>query len=105
MNYEFKVNSDGNTRVILMNKLGMVETSTRDGFLIVKPSTRDVLKLVNSSVYDENNRRIGRIVDVIGRVDDPRVVVKLESKGLAPSSTILYYYLASQRKHKRGGRR
>lgn len=86
-----------------MNKLGIVEASTRDGFIVVKPVSRDVLKLVNSSVYDDNYRRIGRVVDVIGRVDDPRVIVKLENKAFKPSP-VLYYHLA-EKKRGRGGKK
>jgi len=85
--------------------LGFIEVVGRSGFLIVKPSVEVKGELIGSLVYDSNLRRLGKIVDVIGRVDDPRVVVKLESKGLA--STIrdynVYYQAGRRGEYRRGG--
>ncbi|MCY0868053.1 MAG: RNA-binding protein [Desulfurococcus sp.] len=84
-----------------MRRLGFIEVALRSGLLVVKPRGVDVTRLLNSPVYDESYRRVGRIVDVIGRVDDPRVIVKLES-GAQVSSSLLYY---SAREKRRGRRR
>jgi RNA-binding protein len=85
--------------------LGFIEIIGRSGILIVKPSVEVRGELIGSLVYDSNLRRLGKIVDVIGRVDDPRVVVKLESKELA--STIrdynVYYQPGKRGEYKRGG--
>ncbi|MCI4462267.1 MAG: RNA-binding protein [Thermogladius sp.] len=85
--------------------MGFIETVGRGGILIVKPSVEVKGELIGSLVYDSNLRRLGKIVDVIGRVDDPRVVVKLESKELA--STIrdynVYYQPGRRGEYRRGG--
>jgi len=86
-----------------MDRLGVVETRTGDGFLVVKPFTRNVLHLVNSSVYDEEYRKIGKVVDVIGNTSDPRIVVKLDRHDISPSP-ILYYHVERTGKTRRGRR-
>lgn len=65
-----------------MRLLGTTETYTKDGYLVIKPHVKDVLRCVGGIVYDSNGRRVGVAVDVIGRVDDPRIVVKLDHRDL-----------------------
>ncbi|MEZ0394350.1 MAG: RNA-binding protein [Desulfurococcaceae archaeon] len=83
-----------------MRILGLVETQTKDGYIVVRPSIRDPLEALNLYAFDENARRIGKIVDVIGRTDDPRLVIKAESQALVSEllGKPLYYM---PRKHKR----
>lgn len=87
-----------------MKKLGVAVTKTRDGLLIVKSSIRDPRKLVGSLVYDKNMTRIGKIVDVIGRVDEPYVVVKPESREVLDMIELgpVYYYVERKKKPFRG---
>lgn len=88
--------------------LGTPETCTRDGFLLVRPQIRNVLRCVRSPVYNSSGRLIGLIVDVIGRIDDPRVVVKLKARELGE---ILYtrreplYYLVQHKGHRKQKRK
>ncbi|MEM1628403.1 MAG: H/ACA ribonucleoprotein complex subunit GAR1/NAF1 [Desulfurococcaceae archaeon] len=71
-----------------MKELGVVETVVKDGYLVVKPILpRNVLKTFRAIVFDEKKRRIGKVMDIIGRVDDPRIVVKLEKSVMAGSIT------------------
>ena len=65
-----------------MRLLGIPETYTKDGYLVVKPSVRRVLDCLGSVVFDSLGRRVGVVTDVIGRVEDPRIVVKLDSRDL-----------------------
>ncbi len=66
-----------------MRLLGIPETHTRSGYLVVKPYVKNVLECLGSDVFDSVGRKIGVIIDVIGRVDDPRVVVRLDKRELS----------------------
>jgi RNA-binding protein len=68
--------------VLFLRLLGFAETYTKDGFLIVKPYIKNVLRSLGSSVLDNSGKKIGIVTDVIGLVDDPRLVVKLYSREL-----------------------
>lgn len=65
-----------------MRLLGFPETYTKDGLLVVKPHTKNVLECLGSIVLDSSGRKIGVVTDVIGRVDNPRVIVRLYSREL-----------------------
>lgn len=66
-----------------MKELGVVETIVKDGYLVVKPViAKNVLRTFRAIVLDEKGKRIGRVMDIIGRVDDPRIIVKLEKNAL-----------------------
>lgn len=86
-----------------MRLLGTAETHTRDGYLVVKPHVKDVLRTMYCDVVDSSGRKVGIIIDVIGRVDDPRIVVKLADRDLAEfyvkRKERLYY--ATRRKESR----
>ena len=60
--------------------MGFVEVVGKNGILVVRPSVNVREDLIGSLVYDSNLRRLGKVVDIIGRVDDPRLIVKLESR-------------------------
>ncbi len=90
-----------------MRKLGRVEQVTRDGNLIIICETQEPSRIIGLPVYDEELRRIGKIVDVIGRVEEPRIVVKLENPEVASTvkpGTLYYYKPASEEKPRRGRR-
>ncbi|ADI32304.1 H/ACA ribonucleoprotein complex subunit GAR1 [Staphylothermus hellenicus] len=99
-----------------MKKLGEIIVKTKDNMLIVKSYVKDPRRLVGAIVYDSSLRRIGRIVDVIGRVDQPHVVVKPENKEILDfvDLGIAYYYIKQKKrsfkrtkrkeKKKRGGK-
>lgn len=65
-----------------MKLLGITEIWTKNGYLIVKPYVRDVLKYVGATVYDSSGRRVGIVTDIIGRVDNPRIITKLDHRDL-----------------------
>jgi len=68
--------------VSVLRLLGVPETHTRSGYLVVKPYVKNVLECLGSTVFDSIGRRVGVVTDVIGRVDDPRVVVRLDNRDL-----------------------
>lgn len=66
-----------------MKKLGTIENKTTEGLLIVGSLLKDPRKLVGATVYDRDFRRLGKIIDVIGRTDSPYVVIKPMDKQIA----------------------
>ncbi len=87
-----------------MKKLGRVANVTKDGLIIVESILKDPRRIVGSQVYDSDIRLIGKIVDVIGRVDSPYVVVKPHTRELVEEvepGSILYYRIVEKRRGKR----
>ncbi|MEM4481827.1 MAG: RNA-binding protein [Desulfurococcaceae archaeon] len=88
--------------------LGITESYTHEGFLIVKPYIKDVLNFIGLSVENGGGHSIGVVVDVIGRIDDPRLVVRLYNRDLGElvaSRKETLYCAISPRKPKKRGRR
>lgn len=87
-----------------MKRLGDIEVKTKDGLIIVKSVLRDPRKLVGSIVYDKDLRRLGKIVDVIGKTDSPYVVVKPEAMEIVDfvEEGPVYYYAERKTSHWRG---
>lgn len=86
-----------------MKRLGVVDVVSRRGVALVKPFTlgRNILSIVNASIYDENFRRIGKVVDIIGNTMDPRIVVKIEKPDMVVTDgSIVYYYQEITRKRR-----
>ncbi|MEM3345892.1 MAG: RNA-binding protein [Desulfurococcaceae archaeon] len=86
-----------------MRLLGIVETFTKDGYLIVKPHVKSVLETMYRDVFDSSGRKLGTVIDVIGRVDNPRIVVKLLDKELGEFLAVRkerVYYSVQRRKVK-----
>ncbi len=92
-----------------MRKLGSIVSRTRTGLIVVKTELKDPRRTVGAIVYDEAMKRIGRIIDVIGPVDSPYVVVKPDSREIVdliePGN--LYYYIErkTRRRMSRGSLR
>ncbi len=77
-----------------MKKLGIIENKTTEGLLIIESLLKDPRKLVGAIVYDRDFRRLGKIIDVIGRADSPYIVVKPVDKRIAELvevGTTVYY--------------
>jgi len=77
-----------------MKRLGELLYSTRSGLIIVKSAYKDPRRLLGALVYDRDMKRIGRIVDVIGPVSSPFIVVKPESReivGVVEPGPVYYY--------------
>jgi RNA-binding protein len=71
-----------NYQGVLVRLLGIPETYSKKGYVIVKPLVKNVLECLGSLVFNDSGRRVGVVTDIIGRVDDPRVVVKLDDRDL-----------------------
>ncbi len=91
-----------------MRRLGEIVVKTRDKLLIVKSKLRDPRRIVGAIVYDRDLRRIGKVVDVIGRIDKPYVVVKPDNKDIVDyiEPGPVYYYVEKRplRRARRRGR-
>jgi rRNA processing protein Gar1 len=90
--------------VLLLKKLGRLHVIARDGSIVVESMVKNPDKLVGAIVYNKDMRRIGRVYDVIGRVDKPYVIVRPNSKELVEDleqDAILYYYMPRPRKSRR----
>ncbi len=88
-----------------MKKLGILYNRSREGLLLIKTKIKNPEKLVGAIVYSEDMKRVGRITDIIGRVDEPYIVVKpesLEFAELLEKNSILYYYIPRRRGKRRG---
>ncbi len=99
-----------------MKKLGKVSNKTRDGLIVVQSILKDPRRLVGALVYDEDLKKIGKIIDVIGRIDSPYVVIKPithEYVELLELGSNVYYRIEKKtkrygkkgRKKRGGGRR
>ena len=90
-----------------MRLLGIAENYTRDGYLVVKPYVKNPLRLMYLDVLDSAGRIIGRIIDIIGKVEDPRIIVKLVDRDLGEFLTSrrerLYYTVTRRRGRKYSG--
>lgn len=87
-----------------MRRLGAIVTKTKTGLIVVKASLRDPRRIIGAIVYDKDMKRVGKIVDVMGPVDSPYVVVKPDSKEIADliEPGYLYYYLERKYRRRRG---
>ncbi len=99
-----------------MRRLGKVYNKTSDGLLVVESELKDPRRLVGSFIYDEELRKIGKIIDIIGRVDSPYIIIKPIKKEFVDKITLgasIYYRISRKqsrrskrpRKKKRGGGR
>ena len=87
-----------------MRLLGIPEIYSKDGYVVVKPLVKNVLKCLGSLVFNNSGRRVGIVTDIIGRIDDPRVIVKLDNKDLGEflvSRRERLYFAKKVRKEKR----
>ncbi len=99
----------------MVRKLGEVMHATRNGYIVVKPEDPKNLPQLGLPVYDrELRKKYGTILDVIGPVDNPLIVVKPESrevlKEVKPGEELYYVPPRPKRRRarksarKRGGR-
>ncbi len=95
-----------------VRRLGVVLHATRNGYIVVKPDDPKRLPQLGLPVYDwELRRKYGTLLDVIGPVDSPLLVVKPESKEVLkevrPGDELYYVPPRPRRRGRRrkGGRR
>ncbi len=92
-----------------MKKLGYIISKTKEGLIIAKSTIKDPRRLVGHIAYDKDLKRIGKIIDVIGRVDQPFIVIKPESKDVIEfiETGPVYYYVEkrTRRFQRRKGRK
>lgn len=79
-----------------MRLLGEVLHVTKGGLIILKSLTKKPEQILNAIVVDRSMNRIGVIVDVIGPVESPFIVVKPSSAEVVKlieglGKPVLYY--------------
>ncbi len=87
-----------------MKRLGTALHISRSGNIIVKSSLRDPPPL-GSRVFDRNMKRLGVVVDVIGPVEAPYIVVRPESSEIKLVFEPGVVYFAPPRRERRGRKR
>jgi len=96
-----------------VKRLGILHVKARNGLLVLKSLVKNPVKTINAVVYRSSTERVGVVVDVIGRVDEPYIVVKPDDPALVEvlePSTVLYYHVprrkgVRRRPGRRGGTR
>ncbi len=78
--------------LLLLRKLGRVLHKTSSGLIVVSVEEPKRIPKLNLPVYDEDARRVGVILDVIGPTEKPFVVVKPEKRGIEipPGDTLFF---------------
>lgn len=69
----------------------------------MKPYGKAILEAMYSGVFDSSGRKLGVVIDIIGRVDDPRIVIKLIDRDLGEFFAMRkerVYYTVQRRKPK-----
>lgn len=78
-----------------LNLLGPVESITRSKFIVTKlESSKNVSNIIGSIVTDANGNQIGKVIDIIGPINQPYAVIKPRSYAVLSSihqSTVLFY--------------
>jgi len=82
--------------------LGDVATVTKAGYATVKIADPGVRLKLGLRVVDDSGREVGRLVDVIGRVEEPYAVVRVSSPDPGLAGRRLFIVLP---RGGRGGRR
>ena len=85
-----------------MELLGLVETVTAAGNLVVRACTAPD---VNSAVYDGGNARVGTVKRIFGPVDEPYVTVIPADRGRAGSLIGKRVFLTGEKRDGKGKRR
>jgi RNA-binding protein involved in rRNA processing len=60
-----------------MRKIGVVSHLSRRKRILVKAI---VIPKLNTTVYDENNNEVGKVIDVLGPVKEPYISIKPNKK-------------------------
>jgi RNA-binding protein len=89
--------------------LGTVHIITRDKLIIVRIGKPESIPGIGSKVLDANGFEVGRVIDIIGPINNPFAVVKPLSYSVLSSikpSTVLFYRVVKRKSAaKKGGAR
>jgi len=86
-----------------LKKLGNVYLKTRSKLLIVKPLLKSFDKLesiVGAEVYSSDLKRIGSVIDIIGKISNPYIVVKPISPEVIDqldTGSVVYFRISKKR--------
>lgn len=91
-----------------MRKLGNILIKTKNKLIVVKSTINNPERIIGTEVYSSELKKIGYIIDVIGRTGNPYIVVKPESLNIIDQlgfDTVLYYHERRKPVRKTPGRR
>ena len=91
----------------LRRLLGSLHAKVKTGHLVVKSVDPRRRPSLGSKVVDINGNEIGVLVDIIGNVDDPYMVVRVKDKSVAErlKEGSWLYYVAKPERRRRPRRR
>lgn len=90
-----------------MKKLGNLYVKTKSKLLVAKSIIDNPKQVIGAEVYDNNMRKIGLVIDVIGQVSNPYVVIKPDSSEVIDYLDIgsVLYYLVRRKRFRKTPRR
>ncbi len=83
--------------------LGSIINITKSGLIITKIEDYKNLPRIGSFIYDANGEKIGTLIDIIGPINSPYAVIRVEHRAmlsLLRPSMVLFYRYKKERKMK-----
>ncbi len=84
--------------------LGVVEHVTKSGYVVVRVADPNMRVRLGSRVVDARGVEVGRLVDLIGNVEEPYAVVKARALRASLAGERVYMLVKAPRKGRRKGR-
>ncbi len=83
--------------------LGPITSITKSGLVITRIEDYKNIPRIGSFVFDANGEKIGILIDIIGPINNPYAVIRVERKAILPSlkpSMVLFYKYEKEKKIK-----
>jgi len=83
--------------------LGSITNITKSGLIIARIEDYKNIPRIGSFVIDANGEKIGVLIDIIGPINSPYAVIRIEHKAILPSlkpSMVLFYKYKKEKKMK-----
>jgi len=81
--------------------LGPITNITKSGLIITRIEDYRNIPRIGSFVFDANGEKIGVLIDIIGPINNPYAVIRVEHKAILPSlkpSMVLFYRYKKEKK-------
>ena len=89
----------------MLKRLGTVLHTTPNGYIVARLEREDnSVPPLNTVVYDEDMNRVGILLDIIGPITSPYVVIKPSSREVRVSEGTRLYYRPPTPRRRRGRR-
>jgi len=83
--------------------LGPITNITKSGLIITRIEDYKNMPSTGSFVFDANGEKIGVLIDIIGPINNPYAVIRVERKAILSSlkpSMVLFYKCKKEKKMK-----